>query len=637
MTDTSVDTVSNIPQIPLLSYTPDTTSVTPGQLQDDTTVPGAQTLPTIGSLVKSVFGPLTGDTSTADEGAKKDETYMQQMHDQFAKAVDTVQTTAALVGGVLKGAAATVAGAGAEGVGAINQDKTGIQAQSAADQTKATIEGAARDKEQNDDLTVATAENLTPAQMVDRANHMTELANSVSADNAELRKRASVSIFDDPLTFVGNLFTTPFVKRKHDADLESFKEEAGILQTQQTQLQDSYKVNAGLDAAHGANYTKAVTDSIAAKATQAQAAATLEDAKFKSSNAQVTASLTDAEMNTAVKDASVRNSAATEARETVAFNLEKPARAQMIQQRAEDLKKADEENNIATAALGIPGLNNTNIKQLKGAAGTAFEIAKNSIYQDVAAGVQPSDAALGPTPLTAVFVKDKLGIRMNNAAAEDTANWIKSTQAEMSGMHISDPSRPGIATAFRSLKPDEQNELVDERIRQKMDNYYSSIPATGSPYSPGPLSSIVKIPMVANTTIGKALAPMGVASPLAPIDWNVLFATAQKLIDDGKLTNAQAAIELNTIGKQMTAQVNQVRGLNRLALTPLGTEQRPSFNITTKDTVGNVQSVDLNNISSIENFLTRSQASRKSLEFSNRSFGIGQAGTPSDIFPSANQ
>lgn len=585
----------------------DISGVDPSTLRADTLPIDGQTIGVVTKLASSVFGPQATED---DDTSKKNESWMKKTQDDLHTSIQNVQDIASLVGGVLKGAAGTVAGAGAQGQAALDQTKQGVAQSAAALTTKAQIEGAARDKEVNDNLTVATAENMTAPQMVERANRMTMLAGNIQAENDDLRQRAGVSIFDDPLSYVKNMFTTPFVQEKHDADLKAFQEENAILQAQSQQTQDGYKINSGVDAAHGADYTKAVTDDIAGQARQKNAAAALEAARFSSANAQVTASLTEAQMNNAVKAASVANSAAAEARAQDIFdintgNLE--GRAAITQQRAKDLQEADTENRIATAGLGIPGLNNTNIKQLKGPQAQAFEIAKNSIYGGVAAGQSPSEAALGPDPLTAVFVKQTLGIKMNNPAAEDTATWIRNTQAEMAGTKLK--GEGGASISFERLKPEERNTLVNERIQQKYNNLYSNIPASGSPLSPAPLSSILKSPLFAGTDLGKALSPLAI-NPLAPIDYDTMTYQVEKLIDSGKISIPQAAAQMRILGNTMTSQVNQFRGLSRLGLTPLGTEQRPSFNVVLKSGPNDTRKTDLNNQADIENYLTRSKAAR---------------------------
>lgn len=582
--------------------------------QNNPAVPPVAIDPGLIGLVSSVFGDTKTPQPPPDPSGKEDETFYEKTSDEFRKAVDTVNSVSKLVGNTISAAAGTVAGAGAQGQAATNQASIGIQKEQEAQTRKAVIEGAARDKEINDNLTVATAENLTAPQMVQRANRLSMLADNIQSENDDLRQRASTSIFDDPLTFIQNLFTTPFVKRKHDADLESFKEESAILKEQQIQTSDAYKVNAGVDAAHGIEYTKTITDALAAQAIQKQAAVTLEAARFTSINAQATASLTEAQLSNAVKTASVANSAAVEARSKYIFdmntgNLE--GRAAITQQRAKDLKESDTENRIATAGLGIPGLNNTNIKQLKGPQAQAFEIAKNSIYGGVAAGQSPAEASLGPDPLTAVWVKQTLGIKMNNPAAEDTATWIKGIQASTMGQRLK--GEGGQSITVRSLKPDAQNTIVNENIQANLDTLYSNIPASGSPLSPAPLATILKAPLFAGTDLGKALAPLAINS-LAPIDFNVMGEQALKMVEGGK-SIPEVAAQMKILGQTMTSQVNQFRGLSRLGITPLGTDQLPGFKVNTTNGAGGIANVDLNSQPAIENWINRSLVTRKTAQF----------------------
>lgn len=535
----------------------------------------------------------------------KDETWLEKTVGDYQKSLDTVTGVAKLVSGSIASAAGQVAGAAGMASSATSQSQAGV-AQSAAGQTaQANLEGAARDKLANDNLTVATAEGTTPQQMVDRANRLTGIAQQVTADDTELQKRAAVSIFDDPLTYIGNMFTTPFIQNKHDADLQAFKDESGILNQQQTETSDAAKVNVGLDAAHGADYTKSITTQIAGKAQIEAAQATMEAAKFQSSNATALASVSGEELNTAVKSAGVAGSAINEARNNLNYDATtggKSGRSAFIQEKVSQLKQLDTNNQIVSSAVGRTQnpFTETEIRGMSTSQKAAFADAQNSILTGVNVGLAPMEAPLGSSPVDAAFNSKTLGILPSTPAEADTRNFIAQTAALAENMKPP-PGQPG----FHQLSVEGKKSTVNNLIDNQFKGLYNSIPASGSILSPGPMSSVLSIPAVASTDLGKALAPISI-NRLAPVNFDVIGAQAQKMIDDG-VPIPNVAAQMKVMGQAMTAQVNSVRGLSKYALPTLGTDQNPSFNVNMTGADGIPKIVDLNSQAAIETYLTRVQ------------------------------
>lgn len=580
----------------------DTSGVTPTA---PATIP-----PTVAGLISSVFNTTSGSTPPTDEG--KDESFFQEMGDKFRQSVDVVNSTAKLVGSTITGALGQATGAGAAVAPATGQAQAGITQETAAKQQQDLLEGAARDKLVNDNLSVATAEGTTPQQMIDRAARINATTATLQSENDELSKRAGTSIFDDPLSYIQNLFTTPFIKRKHDADLESLKEDLSIQNQQQIASQDAAKVNAGIDAVHGAVYTKSIMDQEAGIALQKKAQATIESAKFESSNAAVTASISDADMNNAVKQSNVAGTALNEARTNLGFDLTaggKTARSELIAQRARDLVQADQDNKLASIAMGRGGqpIPETEIANMTTAQKKAFVDLRNSVAIGTGAGLTPAESPLGSTPVDAANNTKVFGLKAPMASQNDTIKFINDSAAEVAQHGIKGPN--GTNINIKALPPEDQSTIINNAVLGKYGALYNNIPATGSILSPGPLSSILSIPVVGQTDLGKALAPLAV-NKLAPIDYDTVAAAASKLIDSGMPIPVVAA-QMKTLGNGMSGQVNQIRGLARANLPPLLSDQFPNFRVTMRDALGNSHNVDLNNQSAIETFLTRNEIAKK--------------------------
>lgn len=533
---------------------------------------------------------------------------LDEFKKKFAESVGNVMAVSKIVNGSLNAEAGSVAEAGLKAAGAIDTTKQGIKQQTQAEIDSSNMEQAAADQLHNDNLTVATANHMTPQQMVDRANRINEIADRLRAENDDISSKAGVTLFTDPGQYFANAFTMPGALKKREADYEALKTEQAILNLQSDATTDAAKVNIGIDAAHGADYAKAKADAIAGKAQQLLGQATLEAAKFQSSNAQVMTSQTEAQMNQSLKLVNVTATALNEAREDVNFELNqgmKSTRIARYKQQLDELTNADKGNLIASAVMGRPvPVSETEAKTMPTNMKASFEDLKNSSLNAAAAAhahgisIAPAELPVGSTPYDAAQNVKNLGIKMATPSQQGTSNFILDTAAAVANQ----PAKPGFPQ-FRTLEPVVKKQMVNDAILGQYDHFYASIPATGSPLSPAPLSKIVSIPLIANTDLGKAMSPMAI-NPLAPIDFDTLNIQAQKLIDGGK-SIPEVAAQLQLIGKQMSAQTNEIRGLSRYNLPTLGSAERPNYNITVHDRAGNAYTVDINNRAAIESSLTR--------------------------------
>jgi hypothetical protein len=576
--------------------------------------------PTVAGLIGSVFDSTTNNPGSSGSDEGKDESFFQEMGDKFRQSVDVVNSTAKLVGQTIAGATGQAQAASGAVAGAASQAQAGITAETAAKQQQDLLEGAARDKLVNDNLTVATAEGTTPQQMVERAQRINATTQTLQAENDELSKRAGTSIFDDPLSYIKNLFTTPFLQDKHDKDLESLKEDLSIQNQQQVASQDAAKVNAGIDAAHGADYTKSIMDQEAGIALQKKAQATIEAAKFESSNAAVIASTSDAEMNNAVKYSNVAGTAMNEARAGIELDATlggKGARSAIYAQKAAAVANLDSNNKIASVVMGRGGapITETEINSMPGNKKASFNDMKNSAIIGMQQGLNLSEVPLGSTPLDAANNKSNLGLKLANPAQEDVVKWIKSIETTTATQPLTDAkgnvlrSPSGQPINFKSLPIEDQNNIINNNILNNYGALYKNIPAANSVLSPGPMSSVLSAPMVSQTDLGKSLMPLAV-NKLAPVDYDTIVASASKLIDSGMPIPVVAA-QMKVMGQTMTAQVNAIRGISRMQLPQLGTDQFPSFNTVVHDSLGNAKPLDWNNQASIETFLTRNEIAKK--------------------------
>lgn len=523
---------------------------------------------------------------------------------QFKTTIGNVIGASKIYNGALNSAMGSVADAGLQAAGAVDQTKTAVVAKSQAEIDASGMELAAADKKKNDDLTVATANGMTTQQMVDRANRINIIAGKIRADNDDISSTAGATFFNDPGQYLSNAFTMPGKFKQRAADMESLKSERDILDLQDAATADGAKVNAAVDAVGGAAYTQAKATEISEQAKELLANATMEGARFASSNATTLASLTEASMNNNVHVASVIGSAVNEARANVSLDAtlgSKSIRSQRIQMGMDQLKALDKNNLLASVAAGR-GDNPVSNAEVNGSFSTnqksAWEMLSNSVAQGVTLGQSPAEAAKGPTPVDAAFVVDSLGIKLPNATMVDTKNWIKGTAAETEGAQ----TRVG-QVPFHSLSAADKTFTVNKAIENKYDNLYSNIPASGSPLSPGTLSSILAIPVVGQTDLARLVAPTATSRTTA-INYDVLGQQAENMVHSGK-SIPEVAAQMQKFGQGMTAQVNSIRGLSQFALPELGTDQRPSFNVNMRDAQGNIKSVDLNNKAALETYLTR--------------------------------
>lgn len=563
--------------------------------------------------------PVEGDTSSDSGGTQYQGTITapvpitpssvadQSLDDfmaQFKTSVGNVVAASKVVNGQLAGATASVANAGLEAAGAVDTTKKAVVAKSQADIDVSNMDQAAKDKQKNDDLTVATANGMTTQQMVDRANRINLIAGKLRTDNDDISSKAGATFFNDPGQYLANAFTMPGKIKQRNADMESLASEKAILELQDAATTDGAKVNAAVDAAGGAAYTAAKATQISEQAKELLANATMEGAKFASSNATTLASLTEASMNNNVKVASVIGSAVNEARANVSLDAtlgSKSIRSQRIQMGMDQLKALDKNNLLASTAMGRgdnPVSNAEVSGSFSGNMKAAWEMLSNSVAQGVTLGQSPAEAAKGPTPVDAAFVVDTLGIKLPNATMVDTKNWIKGTASEVESAQTRIGQVP-----FHSLSAADKTYTVNAAVATKYDNLYSSIPASGSPLSPGTLSSILAIPTVGQTDLARLIAPMA-GNKAAAINYDVLGQQAENMVAAGK-SPAEVAAQMQKFGQGMTAQVNSIRGLTQFGLPILGTDQRPNFNVNITDAQGNVKSVDLNNKAALETYITR--------------------------------
>lgn len=166
---------------------------------------------------------------------------------------------------------------------------------------------------------------------------------------------------------------------------------------------------------------------------------------------------------------------------------------------------------------------------------------------------------------------------------------------------------------WHQLKPDEQDMLINKRIKELVPREQALIPSEGGLYSPGSLYSVLTKKAVQNTapTLVADMSNMAVANKQYKTDATDVFTHAMALVKDGKMSAAAAATEISNMYKAIVLDVNEAGNYKRLALPRL---QDFKTAIHTGVSWEDTKTIDMTNRAAVEAVLTRTIIMRKKQE-----------------------
>lgn len=156
-----------------------------------------------------------------------------------------------------------------------------------------------------------------------------------------------------------------------------------------------------------------------------------------------------------------------------------------------------------------------------------------------------------------------------------------------------------------------RNILLDNAVRASTEAELKNINPTSGLFHPAPLSSVLKIPVIAASDLGKALMPLAAANVTAPTDPNQVLAVASKLVQDagGNPTASANAIaaQVSNMFRGIAGDNAAIRQYTRFGITKVPGVSGVPFNMSIQNpqaVFGGSRVIDMTNQSAVAAAIT---------------------------------
>lgn len=544
--------------------------------------------------------------------APEDTTFMDRMLDEFKESAKGVQQFASTVGSLVAGGASAVQGNKAAGDAAYGKEQTAIMEGGKAAAEENTLKGQAAINERNDNAIAAQTIGVDSVGIANRNEHIRHLGSDITSIDQQLTEADNTSIFDEPLKYITNLFTTPALTSQRKSLLQEYTDSTKFLKDAQETTKESFAINSSIDKAVGDQIYDAQNKQILAKAMQDAAKSGEDAAKFDNSALSTALSMNiesfDINYKAMVTKANVIDQT-MQVENFEASNLGKAANSALKQNKVEELESNNRNLQLLSTFTNRPapftvGEYNGMPTKLKG-------VYDNILTSALTAG------SYGVTPVDSFKNTQDAGIPPATGSELLTRNYI--------GKAIAQASNIG---NWKQTAPQEQRQILEDAVTNTVAKELRSIPPSGGIYSPPTLSRTLMLPMVAATDIGKALIPSGSVDSSYPTKAEDLMSTAIKLGSEGKIAPGILASQLTTIAKAMQAATSVTNMAQKYRLPVLGSDRAMGgqYNMAVPDINptlfgSSFKVLDFNNTGQLESYITRSilnkQRTKADGEFTN--------------------
>lgn len=533
----------------------------------------------------------------ADTNNMQDDNFVDNMFKEFSDSASGVIALAKSVTGIAQAGAANVQANKVAGDQAYSQEQGAFIKAGQDAQDINTINGQAVINKANDDSIVATSGGTTAAQMADRNVKIKSLQDSIISRAETLKEAAGTSIFNDPVKWLTNQFTVPFVSDKQDAEIAEYKEMNQFTEDDQKRSTAQFAIDTTLNVAKGqklidAQNDLALQDSIVKSADSKQ-----KMAQFDNSAVAAATSMSIAGFDQQYKQMQIAGETQARAIQALSFDATNPGKL------ATSTMKEYREQGMEAQIKDVTDLNSfTNGASPSNPGAYDKQPIKIKAAMDNIMSSMKTIGAYGQNPIDAYNNTQAAGVPPGTAGEKLTKDYIGKTIAQVESDN----------REWKSFPAGVQFDKINTALKNKMSNDLSDVSKPGSVYSTPSLATAVKLPMIAVTDIGQAMLPMA-NNPNYTVNGNDLMATANKLIDDGKLDPGKAAAQIVQIGKTLQAATNAAGSFKKFGIPQFGSGPASGYKMSVEDQSSlssGMKSIDMINQAQVESFLTRQAIQR---------------------------
>lgn len=553
-------------------------------------------------------------------GSASPPSFLNDLLDTFKTSVANVTGMAKFVGGAATNAAGSISGNIAGGDAGFNQQKGATAAEGGAATDVSNIQQDAAIKQKNDAAAIAQAGGVDPVASAAAAAQMRATRDQLLSVDQTISDNSKVSLFDDPLQWVGNKIQQPFLESQHDALSQQFTDQNKSLAAIEHTTSEAFALNTTLDQAASVSFKNAQAKLIAAKTQAEQGQLAVQEAQFNNQGITTALAATNEAFDINYKAMTAQGSLLSAVRETSIADLNeqyKNERIDMLAQKEEGQKQLQGYLNGITVVAGGPQYT---VGQVQNMPRTQKAAIDNMIG--------PSQVGMaGFDPISAYKNVTNAAIPVLSGGDGIVRNYI--------GDHIATVEAQN--PMFKSAPPELQQAAIMSPMKADIKKQTSDIPEVGGLYSPPPLATILKLPTVAQTDIGQrldALAnPEGKSNPDYPTRFSDVMAAAQQLIKEGKPITAVSQ-QVTQFARATIAATNGIKPYRKYALPELGTPEAGNggYHVTVTSPGGGMvrqkSNIDMTNESQVGTYLRRISAApvynRAGLQSQNNPFLGGQ-------------
>lgn len=532
----------------------------------------------------------------ADTSNMQDDNFVDRMFQEFSDSASGVVALAKSVTGIAQAGADNIRSNQAVGDAAYGQEAIAYTRAGQDAQTVNTIKGQAVIDTANQDAIVAQSSGTTAQQMADRNTKIKELQDSIISRAEVLKEAAGTTVWDDPIKWLTNQFTVPFVSDKQDAEIQEYKQMNQFTKDDQERASSQFAIDTTLNVAKGQKLIDAQNDLLAQDALAKAADSRQKMAQFDNSSVAAATSMTIASFDQQYKQMQIQGETQTRAIQALTFDAANPGKA------ATSIMKQYREQGMEAQIKDVTDLNTFTNGASPSSPGAydKMPIKMKSAMDNVMSSMKVL-GAYGQNPIDAYNNTQAAGIPPGTAGEKLTKDYIGKTISTATA-----------AANWKTLDPATKFNIQDGLLRNRIANDYADVSRPGGVYTSMPLTSAVKLPMIAVTDVGQALVPMA-----GDLNYTVkgddLMATAGKLIDDGKLDAGKGAAQIVQIAKTLQAATNAAGSFKKFGIPQLGTSAAPGYNMTVEDQntmSSGIKTIDFTNQAQVESFLTRQAIQR---------------------------
>lgn len=508
--------------------------------------------------------PGTSDqVQTSTVTAANTPSFMDNLMDTFNQSVSNVKDMAGFVTSKAQAAAGAIAGNAGAGQAGFGQQQAGVTALTGAETDVSNIQAAAAIKQKNDDAAMAQSGGTDPAAAAAYASQMKATQAQLLATDQQITDAKSVSVFDDPLQWVVNKFTTPGLETKREALAQQFGDQNTSMADIKKLTSDQFALNSSLDVAASTQLQQAQAAQIAAKGQIMQGQTAVDAAKF--SNESITAALAPTMQAFQAQEETVRanSDALNQAREQDKQGYYDLLKKEQIDKMSDNLDERKAQETRLTAVSTAAGLGPMDIHTFGNLAPSqkkALSNASASLLTTGSFGFDPAEAYKNVTDIGAPPVSGGAGL---------TQNWLGGIVSAREAAY-----GPG----FKGAPVTVQNGIINAEVTKQAGTELQNIDPVRGLYAPPPLSTMIKLPAFTDNDIGQRMTALAAGTDgkgldaTYPTKMSDISSNALQLIAEGKLTPAQAAGQTVALTGLIQQATNGLKQYSKYALPQLGSQ-----------------------------------------------------------------